>query len=152
VQTDISDFYPRIYHHRIENALQRLPGVGDQPKRVMDLLKQFSQNVSYGLPVGGPASRILAELSLDGVDKLLIRRGVRFCLGLSDTCPCARRSTESYRPEGRCRTSLEGGNRGACGGGALPGRGAMAIRTAPLVCGRERRRWAICQSCCRWPR
>jgi hypothetical protein len=97
VQTDISDFYPRIYHHRIENALQRLPGVGDQPKRVMDLLKQFSQNVSYGLPVGGPASRILAELSLDGVDKLLVRRGVRFCRYADDYAIFCADKAEAYR-------------------------------------------------------
>jgi hypothetical protein len=68
VQTDISDFYPRIYHHRIENALHRLPSAGDIPKRIMDLLGAFSKNVSYGLPIGGPASRVLAELALNGVD------------------------------------------------------------------------------------
>jgi hypothetical protein len=97
VQTDISDFYPRIYHHRIENALQRLPGVGDQPNRVMELLKRFSQNVSYGLPVGGPASRILAELSLDGVDKLLNRRGVRFCRYADDYAIFCADKAEAYR-------------------------------------------------------
>lgn len=97
VQTDISDFYPRIYHHRIENALQRLPNVGDQPKRIMDLLTQFSQNVSYGLPVGGPASRILAELSLDGVDKLLVRRGVRFCRYADDYAIFCTDKAEAYR-------------------------------------------------------
>jgi len=97
VQTDISDFYSRIYHHRIENALQRLPSVGDQPKRLMDLLKQFSQNVSYGLPVGGPASRILAELSLDGVDKLLVRRGVRFCRYADDYAIFCADKAEAYR-------------------------------------------------------
>lgn len=97
VQTDISDFYPRIYHHRIENALNRVPGVGDQPKRLMELLGQFSQNVSYGLPVGGPASRILAELSLDGVDKLLDRRGVRFCRYVDDYAIFCTDKAEAYR-------------------------------------------------------
>lgn len=97
VQTDISDFYPRIYHHRIENALKRVPGVGDQPKRLMDLLGHFSQNVSYGLPVGGPASRILAELALDGVDKLLDRRGVRFCRYADDYAIFCTDKAEAYR-------------------------------------------------------
>lgn len=97
VQTDISDFYPRIYHHRIENALHRLPGIGDQPKRVMDLLKHFSQNVSYGLPVGGPASRLLAELSLDGVDKLLVRQGVRFCRYADDYAIFCADKADAYR-------------------------------------------------------
>jgi len=31
VLTDIADFYTRVYHHRIENALQRLPSSGDIP-------------------------------------------------------------------------------------------------------------------------
>lgn len=97
VQTDISDFYPRIYHHRIENALQRLPGVGDQPKRIMNLLSQFSRNVSYGLPVGGPASRILAELSLNGVDTLMLRKGVRFCRYADDYAIFCNDKAEAYR-------------------------------------------------------
>ena len=53
--TDISDFYPRIYHHRLENELQRLKLQNDIPSRMMKLLTQFSKTVSYGLPVGGPA-------------------------------------------------------------------------------------------------
>ena len=97
VQTDISDFYPRIYHHRVENALKRLPGVGDQPKRLMDLLGHFSQNVSYGLPVGGPASRLLAELALNGVDTLLDRRGVRFCRYADDYSIFCADKAEAYR-------------------------------------------------------
>ena len=97
VQTDISDFYPRIYHHRIENALKRVPGVGDQPKRLMDLLGHFSHNVSYGLPVGGPASRLLAELALDGVDKLLDRRNVVFCRYADDYAIFCTDKAEAYR-------------------------------------------------------
>jgi hypothetical protein len=64
VTTDIADFYPRINHHRIENSLNRLPSPSDIPRRIMQLLSSFSKNVSYGLPIGGPASRILAELAL----------------------------------------------------------------------------------------
>src|SRR5262249_6010903 len=79
VQTDISDFYPRIYHHRIENALNRLPNPGNAPKRIMELLKELSKNVSYGLPIGGPASRLLAEFALNGVDLIMVRNGIRFC-------------------------------------------------------------------------
>jgi hypothetical protein len=86
VVTDIADFYPRIYHHRIENALDRLPSAGDLPGKIMSLLNAFSKNVSYGLPIGGPASRILAELALNSVDKHLLRRHVRFCRYADDFC------------------------------------------------------------------
>jgi hypothetical protein len=97
VQTDISDFYPRIYHHRIENALHRLPNPGDAPKRIMDLLGSFSRNVSYGLPIGGPASRILAELSLNGVDTLLLRKGVKFCRYADDYAIFCNDKADAYR-------------------------------------------------------
>ena len=56
---DISDFYPRIYHHRLENALKTATQNGDACWRIMRLLNAFSKNVSYGLPVGGPAARLL---------------------------------------------------------------------------------------------
>jgi hypothetical protein len=36
------------------------------------------------LPVGGPASRLLAELVLNNVDKLLRSEGVRFCRFVDD--------------------------------------------------------------------
>lgn len=79
VQTDIADFYPRVNHHRLENALLRLPSAGDIPKRILTLLGIFSHTASYGLPIGGPASRILAELALADSDQHLWRSGVRFC-------------------------------------------------------------------------
>jgi len=97
VQTDISDFYPRIYHHRIENALHRLPSAGDIPKRIMDMLGAFSKNVSYGLPIGGPASRILAELALNGVDTILARKGVKFCRYADDFAIFCSDKAEAYR-------------------------------------------------------
>ena len=79
VLTDISDFYPRINHHRLENALHQIPTSGDIPARILRLLKIFSHRQSYGLPVGGPASRILAELSLVDVDRHLHNTDIAFC-------------------------------------------------------------------------
>lgn len=96
VVTDIADFYSRIYHHRIENALQRLPNVGDIPKRIKDLLFKIAGNVSYGLPVGGPASRILAELALNSTDLHLNRRGIVFCRYADDYCIFCRDKAEAY--------------------------------------------------------
>lgn len=47
----------------------------------MTILSKLSNNTSYGLPVGGPAARILAELVLNRVDRLLVAEpGVdKFC-------------------------------------------------------------------------
>lgn len=97
VVTDIADFYPRIYHHRVENALQRLPQAGDAPKRIMDLLGTFSDNVSYGIPVGGPASRMLAELALVSTDTQLSRRGIKFCRYADDYCIFCNDKSEAYK-------------------------------------------------------
>lgn len=84
---DIADFYPRIYHHRLENALLQIAGHGeysDHPKRINTLLSRFSATKSYGLPVGGPAARTLAEVVLNPIDKLLRMRGVEFCRFVDD--------------------------------------------------------------------
>lgn len=80
VISDISDFYPRIYHHRLQNALGDVSGDKETNRRIMLLLKKITKhNVSYGLPVGGPAARILAELLLNRVDHLLRLKGIEFC-------------------------------------------------------------------------
>ncbi len=97
VLTDISNFYNRIYHHRIEVALSRLPNPGDHPSRIMDLLKRFSKNVSYGLPIGGPASRILSELALDSVDRHLFRRNIPFCRYADDFSLFCSTKSEAYK-------------------------------------------------------
>jgi hypothetical protein len=61
--TDIADFYPRIYQHRLVNALQAAAGAGKQDHiRALDkMLSRFSDGASYGIPIGPPASRPLAE-------------------------------------------------------------------------------------------
>ncbi|HRE81469.1 MAG TPA: RNA-directed DNA polymerase [Opitutaceae bacterium] len=81
---DVADFYPRVAHHRLENELIRLSVVGDEPRRIKTLMAQFSRTRSYGLPVGGPASRILAELALNPVDLYLSRKGISFCRYVDD--------------------------------------------------------------------
>jgi len=78
VLCDISEFYPRLGHHRLENALQQIDGSSDYPKKIMDFLSNFSRTNSFGLPIGGPAARILSELTINQIDKLLVGRGIKF--------------------------------------------------------------------------
>jgi hypothetical protein len=96
LQTDIADFYPRINHHRLENALKRLGVVSDTPNRILKLLSIFSETASYGLPIGGPASRMLAELALNDCDQHLRSRGVRFCRYADDYCLFCESKSEAY--------------------------------------------------------
>jgi len=84
ITCDVSDFYSRIYHHRIENSLKWTKSKSDTVRRIVEVMKVFSRTVSYGLPVGGPASRLLAELSLNNVDKMLRSEGVTFCRFVDD--------------------------------------------------------------------
>jgi Reverse transcriptase (RNA-dependent DNA polymerase) len=79
VVCDISEFYPRLGHHRLENALLQLSTAGDAHSRIMSFLKNFSNSNSFGLPVGGPAARILSELVLNQIDRLLEMEGIVFC-------------------------------------------------------------------------
>ncbi|MFD2415428.1 RNA-directed DNA polymerase [Amycolatopsis pigmentata] len=72
VAVDIADFYSRVYHHRLENSLRNVDSGGAITRQIMAILSKLSNNTSYGLPVGGPAARILAELVLHRVDKLLL--------------------------------------------------------------------------------
>ena len=97
VLTDISDFYPRVNHHRLQNALQRLSPNHDVPSRIIRLLERFSNRQSYGLPVGGPASRMLAELSLSGVDKQLRRRRIVYCRYADDFAIFCSTVSDAYK-------------------------------------------------------
>jgi hypothetical protein len=78
--TDIADFYPRIYQHRLINALEAANGTGKQAyiRVVEKLLARFSQNVSYGIPIGPAASRPLGEAVLIDVDSTLLSFGIDF--------------------------------------------------------------------------
>jgi DNA-binding transcriptional ArsR family regulator len=81
---DISDFYPRVYHHRLENALKKATNQSEVIKQIKYLLNGLSGGVSYGLPVGGPAARLLSELLLNRTDRLLVSRGITFCRFVDD--------------------------------------------------------------------
>jgi hypothetical protein len=78
--TDIADFYPRIYQHRLVNAVQAACGNSFQDHvRVLEkVLTRLSENVSYGIPIGPPASRLLGEAILIDVDSTLLSFGVEF--------------------------------------------------------------------------
>ena len=82
---DASDFYPRIYHHRLENALGHVAANRVLCGRIKTLLSKLSVGgVSYGLPVAGNAARLLSEIVLNRTDNLLNVKGIRFCRFVDD--------------------------------------------------------------------
>ena len=64
--------------------------------RIMQLLAVFSGSYSYGLPVGGPASRILSELTLNHIDKHLRSRNITFCRYADDFTLFCNSQSEAY--------------------------------------------------------
>ena len=81
VVCDISEFYPRLGHHRPRNHASPHPGAAlcAFTPDYMSFLKNYSNTNSLGLPVGGPAARVLSELVLNQIDRLLEMEGVTFC-------------------------------------------------------------------------
>ncbi len=96
ITCDIADFYSRIYHHKLENALLRLDTSNDTPKRIMSILQKFSGTNSYGLPIGGPASRILAEIVLNNVDRIIKLKGIKFTRFVDDLNLFAKTKEEAH--------------------------------------------------------
>jgi hypothetical protein len=85
--SDIGDFYPRIYQHRLINALEAAitdPSKRDVIRVLEKLLTQLAGGASIGIPVGPPASRPLAEAVLIDVDSALVSRGIDFVRYVDD--------------------------------------------------------------------
>lgn len=76
--TDISDFYSRIYHHRLENALRAATLNTNHVSAIMNLLSRWNGTETYGIPVGCAPSRILAEIALSDVDEALLANRIDF--------------------------------------------------------------------------
>lgn len=97
VSADISDFYGRIYHHRLENALIRTGVEKPTVRRILECLTEFSDGTSYGLPVGGPGSRLLSELVLNAVDRMLVVEGIKFVRFSDDYRLFAKTESEAHK-------------------------------------------------------
>jgi hypothetical protein len=71
IVSDISDFYARVNFHRLENLLDEVAAGHGAAKYIKKHIKVIRAKQSFGLPVGGSASRLLAELALSDTDKAL---------------------------------------------------------------------------------
>jgi hypothetical protein len=97
VSCDISEFYLRINHHRIENALMHIDESDYSVSRIRHFLSNLSNTYSFGLPVGGPASRIISELVLSQIDSLLVARGIEFVRYADDYYLFAETPDQAFR-------------------------------------------------------
>lgn len=106
IKFDISDFYTRIYHHRLENALLRSTSNINSVKRIMAVLNSLSKNASYGLPVGGNASRILAETLLNSFDQVINSKKIDFCRYVDDYIVFADSKEDAFKKLNWCAEFL----------------------------------------------
>lgn len=98
IKTDIGGFYDHIYHHRIENLIEDLfpKNQSTIATQVIRFLSRFSSGRSFGLPVGGQCSRILAELLMASVDVKLLDEGVNFYRYVDDFTIIAENYVQGY--------------------------------------------------------
>lgn len=94
---DIADCYGRISHHKLENALLFLEAPKPARQVIMEYLSNGTSTRSTGLPVGGPASRILAELALVNADAYLRGQGVQFLRYADDFHVFSASKQDAYR-------------------------------------------------------
>jgi hypothetical protein len=97
VKTDIADFYAHISHERLRHTLTAIEGTDTGTSKIIALLLSFSRNSGVGIPVGGPAARILAEAYLNASDHLLAAKGIRFCRFADDYVMFAESEHEATR-------------------------------------------------------
>lgn len=75
IATDISDFYARVNFHRLENLLDEVASGHGAARYIKKHIKVIRAKQSFGLPVGGSAARLLAELALSDTDSALEHNG-----------------------------------------------------------------------------
>lgn len=98
VQTDISSFYEHVYHHRLENYVRDLfPSPSTVADQLDRLLNKFATGRSFGLPVGGQASRIIAEVLMNAVDQVLTEEQLIWRRYVDDFFLIANTQAEAYR-------------------------------------------------------
>ncbi len=77
--TDISDFFLRIYHHRLENSLAEVSKKNEHIKIIGRMLSQWNETITTGIPIGPIVSRLLGEVCLIDIDKLLLLHKAKYC-------------------------------------------------------------------------
>jgi Reverse transcriptase (RNA-dependent DNA polymerase) len=82
--SDIVDFFPRVYLHRLQNALAALSGDEYGTKAIMKMVEAWAHGTSYGIPTGPGASNFLAEALLVEVDEYLLSCDVEFIRWVDD--------------------------------------------------------------------
>lgn len=96
IRTDISDFYQRIYRHRLENILLSLSSNSVAVTTIERLLNEWRGGQSFGIPIGTDAARLLAEAALNDTDLALTAEGIDFTRYVDDIAMFVRKGQDPY--------------------------------------------------------
>ena len=99
LKADIADFFPRIYHHRLQNRLEQATSEKYYTRAIMNMLSGWGGGVSYGIPIGPAASRLIAELLLDPIDRMLVEQDFKHCRWIDDFRIFCHSEAEAKRAE-----------------------------------------------------
>ncbi|RON43691.1 RNA-directed DNA polymerase [Pseudomonas frederiksbergensis] len=98
VIADIADFFPRLYTHRIDNALDSALSIGHMhAEAIKMLIGHWAGAYSYGIPVGSAASRLIAEITISDIDQLLLSEGARYIRYSDDFRFFCKSEAEAYK-------------------------------------------------------
>ena len=97
VTADIADFFPRLYSHRVENALRSATRKENHAIALSRLMRHWNEGMSYGIPVGPVPSRLIAEVAIDDVDKALRSESATFVRFSDDYRIFCKSSLEAYQ-------------------------------------------------------
>jgi hypothetical protein len=98
VIADIADFFPRLYTHRIDNAVSTALGIGHMhAAAIKNLIGHWAGAYSYGIPVGSAASRLIAEVTISDIDQLLLSEGMNYVRYSDDFRVFCSSEAEAYK-------------------------------------------------------
>ncbi|MFH1861512.1 MAG: RNA-directed DNA polymerase, partial [bacterium] len=100
VITDIADFYPSIYLHYIETVLEEITktsGRFSHANAFIELIKSMNYKQTHrGVPIGPQFSRCIAELLLDQIDRILLKKNLYFIRFVDDFRIYCKTESEAY--------------------------------------------------------
>lgn len=82
---DISDFYNRVYLHRLSNAIEHFnPVMNKIASAIERFLIRLNDKASQGIPVGPAASIVLAEALCHDIDEFISNKGFKHARYVDD--------------------------------------------------------------------
>ena len=85
VVADIADFFPHVGLQAVERTLAQCASTQNYAYCVFRLLMKWTARAPYGIPVGPPSCRVLADATLAQLDNALSQDGAIYCR-YSDDC------------------------------------------------------------------